>query len=465
MWISTITRKHVSSLVETDVSSLVEMFSTTSLEESIVGPGTVPHNTIGSSLRSSPFTCQKFMAAPAESSSPKRDVSSSEELLDATLPEETINAIPGILPHKTVDGSPSFFPFSCEKLVEGIAESVSVQTPQEQDVSSLGAFLDSTSSEELITASPQTEPCDQKLVAAAVESASMSSKGSTITSPQSVLDNTTDGSPPSASSPGSKILTRSRRNWYQVFYIRMDRGGSFCMYPNLGGPFQSIDEADDAIDRYLDELRHRAGCRELAKLSYVERRIHNCKYYLDGTPKRGPNKPKEDEKLYLVQALLHKYNEDHNIFGNHAHELEALVRKQWICENHRWYYHFNFTTKQNEGNDNSSIRNMFFAEVSHMQGESTLEVNCCCMIKHDENGHCYGCRNNGSPNMKHPDNIDAYTGGHLDGYLPFGLEEASSGDEEAEEERLRAKFKGLDDPKVWEKLRSLPHRRKVLVTP
>jgi hypothetical protein len=31
------------------------------------------------------------------------------------------------------------------------------------------------------------------------------------------------------------------------------------MYPNLGGPFQSIDEADDAIDRYLDELRHRAG--------------------------------------------------------------------------------------------------------------------------------------------------------------------------------------------------------------
>jgi len=98
----TLQETDVSSLVETDVSSLVEMFSTTSLEESIVGPGTVPHNTIGSSLRSSPFTCQKFMAAPAESSSPKRDVSSSEELLDATLPEETIIAIPGILPHKAL---------------------------------------------------------------------------------------------------------------------------------------------------------------------------------------------------------------------------------------------------------------------------------------------------------------------------------------------------------------------------
>ena len=65
-------------------------------------------------------------------------------------------------------------------------------------------------------------------------------------------------------------------------------------------------------------------CKELAKLSYVERRIHNCKYYLDGTPKRGPNKPKEDEKLYLVQALLHKYNEDHNIFGVWSFFLPTL---------------------------------------------------------------------------------------------------------------------------------------------
>jgi hypothetical protein len=150
------------------------------------------------------------VAACAESSSPERDVSSSKELLDATLPEETIIVILGILPHKSVDGSSSFFPFSCEKLVEGITESASVQTPQEPDVSSLGAFLDSTSSEELITTSPQVEPCDQKLVAAAVESASVSSKGSTTASLESVLDNIADGSPPSGSSLGSKILTRSR---------------------------------------------------------------------------------------------------------------------------------------------------------------------------------------------------------------------------------------------------------------
>lgn len=44
-------------------------------------------------------------------------------------------------------------------------------------------------------------------------------------------------------------------------------------------------------------------------------------------------------------------------------------------------------------------------------------------------GHCYGCRNNGSLDVKHPNDIDAYAGGHLDGYLPFGYDESSSDDD------------------------------------
>ncbi|OEL21418.1 hypothetical protein BAE44_0017564 [Dichanthelium oligosanthes] len=131
----------------------------------------------------------------------------------------------------------------------------------------------------------------------------------------------------------------------------MDRAGSFCMYANPGGPFQSINEADDAIDRYLDELRHRA----------------------------------------------------------------VLVTKA-----------------------------SFLSE-----------------------GHCNGCRNNGSPGMKHPNNTGAYTGGRLDGYLPFGCEDVKSNDvrrfpflllfmmSEAEVERLRARFEGMDDPNLWERIRRL----------
>ena len=56
-------------------------------------------------------------------------------------------------------------------------------------------------------------------------------------------------------------------------------------------------------------------CKDQVKLSVVDRLIHNCKFYLDGTPKRGPNSPTEDEKIYMVQAVLHQYNEDNNLFG------------------------------------------------------------------------------------------------------------------------------------------------------
>ena len=123
----------------------------------------------------------------------------------------------------------SLFLFRSEKLLPAVAESTSAITLLEPNVSSPKELLGTTSSEGWITDNPQP-----------------------------AQHNTTDSSPPSASSLVSKILARYPRNWYQVFYIRMDRGGYFCMYPNLGGPFRSIYEADDAIERYLDELRHKA---------------------------------------------------------------------------------------------------------------------------------------------------------------------------------------------------------------
>jgi hypothetical protein len=35
-------------------------------------------------------------------------------------------------------------------------------------------------------------------------------------------------------------------------------------------------------------------------------------------------------------------------------------------------------------------------------------------------GCCYGCTNNGSVGMKHPNKANAYKAGHPDDYLPFG---------------------------------------------
>ena len=85
---------------------------------------------------------------------------------------------------------------------------------------------------------------------------------------------------------------------------------------------------------------------------------------------------------YWCDALL-------SLFQNHVHELEAIVGHGWICENHKWHHHFNFTVKKKEGNGNSTTDNLFFAEVSHMQGEEGWHVNCCRMIKCEENGISY----------------------------------------------------------------------------
>ena len=63
--------------------------------------------------------------------------------------------------------------------------------------------------------------------------------------------------PPGCCVPSvSRVLARIEFDWGCTFYIRQDLQGSFHTYPDLGGPFQSLQEADKAIDRHLDELRH-----------------------------------------------------------------------------------------------------------------------------------------------------------------------------------------------------------------
>lgn len=45
-------------------------------------------------------------------------------------------------------------------------------------------------------------------------------------------------------------------DWGIIFFTRVDLKGSFRTNPHVGGPFQSLQEAYDAIDRYLKEHQH-----------------------------------------------------------------------------------------------------------------------------------------------------------------------------------------------------------------
>lgn len=114
------------------------------------------------------------------------------------------------------------FSFRADKLVVSIAESTSALSLQEPEVSSSEVLLGYISSEEFVTDS----------------------------------DDSTDGEESVDDlSLGSKILILDPPKWYQVYFIRTDSSGLFHMHPDLGGPFQSLDQAECAISHHLAKLQ------------------------------------------------------------------------------------------------------------------------------------------------------------------------------------------------------------------
>ncbi|XBH99855.1 hypothetical protein VPH35_129079 [Triticum aestivum] len=254
-------------------------------------------------------------------------------------------------------------------------------------------------------------------------------------SPQAVAE-----TPP----PKPTIYVKDPPDWYFSIYIRIDRSGSFHTYPHLGGPFKSLQDVEKAIERYLDDKRHKTLWNEQAGdsgMDIIIKRTNLAGGRALGTARERPAPNKEmfrqasivdytrEQMSLMLQALLDKYNEDHNLVGislslSLSHRYD-LLHYQSICEDYKWYKHFNFTTNTKDG-----IEDLFFAGVT--EGiDDELVANCFCKIESNENGHCYGCINHGFIDMKHPDKADACSGGHLNVYLPFG------GCRSPEEARLR----------------------------
>jgi hypothetical protein len=57
--------------------------------------------------------------------------------------------------------------------------------------------------------------------------------------------------------PKTTIYVKKPPGWYFSIYIRIDRSRSFHTYPHLGGPFKSLQKVEKAIERYLDDKRHK----------------------------------------------------------------------------------------------------------------------------------------------------------------------------------------------------------------
>uniref|UniRef100_A0A8R7TT66 DUF3615 domain-containing protein n=1 Tax=Triticum urartu TaxID=4572 RepID=A0A8R7TT66_TRIUA len=134
------------------------------------------------------------------------------------------------------------------------------------------------------------------------------------------------------------------------------------------------------------------------------------------------HKSHEPERL-VVQALVDQYNEDHNLSGDLSYELKDLLCNQFFISENERYIHYNFSieTKGVDGFDRRTDY-LFFAEGKLLQGKHHQEmvVSCIRIVEPNDNGHCYGCKNTGSIDLKHRNEADACSGGHVNGYSPVG---------------------------------------------
>ncbi|XP_044948502.1 uncharacterized protein LOC123398056 isoform X2 [Hordeum vulgare subsp. vulgare] len=231
-------------------------------------------------------------------------------------------------------------------------------------------------------------------------------------------------SPPSgnclASPSGPGIWERERRDWGFFYYIRVDLKGYFHTYPYAGGPFQSLEQVDKAMDCYFHQhldpnlLMNKGGVpsREIS----IEKTI----YWPDG-------RRKKHSKSYMIQqyhnrmrrlllALVEKHNEDHSLSADLAYELKDVLHCATLWEGlTSCYYHLNFTVTKGADDSNAGIENLFFAEVQCvLQGEEEeMLVSCFRAVESTDNGYCYGCTMDRDVNMKHPNSAGAYLAGEL----------------------------------------------------
>ncbi|KAM0855343.1 hypothetical protein ACQ4PT_049836 [Festuca glaucescens] len=141
----------------------------------------------------------------------------------------------------------------------------------------------------------------------------------------------------------------------------------------------------------------------------LEMAIWRSLYWPDGIRKRRLETLPIDERrcsiLQLIQALMDKYNDDHNLPGDLAYELQRVGRYRYFndADVNGTYYHINFTTKTKgvDGLDNL----LFFAELVQ-RGRDELVVSCICRVDMSEAIGCHACLYD----VCHP-KADAYSGG------------------------------------------------------
>ncbi|XP_047084462.1 uncharacterized protein LOC124695682 [Lolium rigidum] len=197
------------------------------------------------------------------------------------------------------------------------------------------------------------------------------------------------------------------------YFVRVDKEGFFHTYPDCGGPFKTLEKAQEAIDSH-HVVQREMMCMD--GLSDEERAVRNTLYwYHDGTRKHSAEAfascTTRCTTRELLKALLDMHNEDNDLLGDRAYEVEGIVGHNSCFDGkdciYRSYSHFNLTMKTKGADPNNDL---YFAEVTCMSGDYEAYVlTCICIVKPDHNGECAVCEDK-MDDIKHP-NDDVYNRG------------------------------------------------------
>ncbi|KAL6642761.1 hypothetical protein ACP70R_020942 [Stipagrostis hirtigluma subsp. patula] len=143
--------------------------------------------------------------------------------------------------------------------------------------------------------------------------------------------------------------------------------------------------------------------------------------------KTKENKLSKEEKLkmhndcmkHYMKYSLQKYNNEQHLSGAMCFEFVETVKESSVVEeDFKFYHHFNFMAKQT-----CSTAFLFFAEV--IPDGDYCEVTNCKLLVDDDDERCFGCKNQGNADLRHPGGDNVYVGGHEDCVCPFFIDSDS----------------------------------------
>uniref|UniRef100_A0ACD5TIS9 Uncharacterized protein n=1 Tax=Avena sativa TaxID=4498 RepID=A0ACD5TIS9_AVESA len=189
----------------------------------------------------------------------------------------------------------------------------------------------------------------------------------------------------------------------------------------LNGNSDDDDEDPFLTDSYGNLTTWRWSDMEAALEQHLEDEASKPMVEEEKYSKEEILKRNHDRKRRFMEYALQKYNDEEDLAGEMRFVFDEIKKEVLVVEGgmQDFYEHFNFTANYKQAG--STV--LFFAEV--VPHGDTCDVRCCKPLDCNDNGHCFGCKNQGHVDLRHPACKSLYNRGDEDSGLPFMLDSIS----------------------------------------